>query len=217
MRRGPFILLAFCVLVIGVASPAAAITGHNLQWGFEVGDQFHYTYSGDSTLGYSDYYVEIDSLPTIPTDVVDFSDAKLSLEHYSYYHEDGTEMFSVMPWNAMAIGNWSLVQELLTNLTSTEYEWIDTITEWGFSYTTTDSEWDPENGAVVVDTTTSAKFSKTDGVMNIYYVVKDPQVGLTKTGQITRDSIQSIPYLYIGIGAGIVAIIAIVVVVMKRR
>lgn len=217
MRKRISILLVFCILVIGTASSVAAITNHNLQWGFEVGDQFHYTYSGDSTLGHTNFYVEIDAIPTIPTDVIESSEIRLSYEHYSFYQEDGTEMLSIQPWGIFPIGNWPLVQELFENSSSSDYEWINTATEWGFTYTTTHPDWDPDNGAVSVDTTITGKFSKIDGAMNLYREVNDPSVGLTKTGQITRDGVQSIPYLYIGIGAGIVAILVIVVVVMKRR
>lgn len=221
MRKGLCILL-FCVIVIGTTSSVVAITDHNLQWGIEVGDQFHYKSSGDQTFGFINFYIEINSLPNLLFDVVNFDDISLKRVHFSYCLENGTEMSSVAPWHAIAIGNWTLVQELLDSSTSSEYSWINTTTEWGISFTVSKMERiDPETEWVLVNTTTITKFSKTDGVLNLCSKVKVLDGGHTISGRITRIGFQSIPYLDIGIGVGIVAGIAVLAIIrlvyVKRR
>ncbi len=206
--RERFWILVVCALVIGSASPTTAVTNHNLAWGFEVGDQFHYRYSGDFILGVIDFYVEIDSLQTIPINVTSYLEISFSSSHYTYYYENGTEMLMSLSWGAVPIGNWSLIQVLLNETSPIDYDLIDTESEWGVIYT--------EEYTTLVRTVT-VKFSKTDGVMSLYHVVDDPEMGENTTFQIERRDAQPIPYLYIGVGVVVVAIIAIVLVVMRRR
>jgi len=215
MRERLHILLIVCALILGSVSSVVAVTDHNLKWGFEVGDQFHYGYSGDYSyfgdleLGAFDFYVEIDSLPTIPNNVTWYHEIILSPSyHYTFYLENGTELFGLLPWGGLPIGNWSLIQEFVNSTSELRYQWINTIAEWGIIQI--------EDDTTMVRTTT-IKFSKTDGVMNLHRVVEDPEVGLTIAAQITRKGVQSIPYLYVGIGVGIVVLVLIIAVAVKRR
>ena len=209
MGKTSRILLVLCALILGSVSSSAAVTGHNLHWGFEIGDQFHYRYRGNTNLSDKDFYVEVDSLPTIPSNVSSIYDIDFSSLNYSYYYEDGTEMDFYMSWIAMPIGNWSLIQELL-NATAhlPDIQWINTLSEWGFRSTET---------YTTLERTTTLKFSKGDGIMTLYQLVDESTVLPNTTMEIRRRDFSSIPYLYIGIGVGAFAVIAIVVVVMKRR
>ncbi len=206
--RNKLWILVVCALVIGAASPTTAVTNHNLAWGFEVGDQFHYRYSGGFILGVIDFYIEIDSRPTIPTNVTSYLEISISSSHYTCYYENSTKMDISPPWGAMPIGNWPLIQVILNETSPNDYDWIDTDSEWGVIYT--------EEYTALVRTVT-VRFSKTDGIMNLYHMVDDPEMGENTTLQIARRDAQPIPYLYIGVGVVVVAIIAIVLVVMRRR
>lgn len=201
-------ILVVCALVIGSASSTAAVTNHNLEWGFEVGYQFHYRYSGSFVIGVIDFYVEIDSLPTIPTNVTSYLEISFSSSHYTFYYENGTEMRMSLSWGAMPIGNWPLIKVILNETSPIDYDWIDTDSEWGVVYT--------EEYTALIRIVT-VRFSKTDGIMNLYHVVDDPEIGENMTLQIARRDAQPIPYLYIGVGVVVVAIIAIVLVVIRRR
>ena len=217
MRERLCILLIACVLIMGSASSVAAVTNHNLEWGFEVGDQFHYRYTGDTMdlrfiIGTFDFYVEIDLLPTIPINVTSNMEITFTMvsPHYTWYYENGTEAHQDPPWTAFPIGNWSLVKFLLNESSGQDFEWINTLTEWGFRIV--------DDYDTLVRTTT-VKFSKADGVMSLYHVVEEPTIGPTTTVDMTRIGFQSDStiYLYIGTGVGIVVLVLIVAVTMKRR
>lgn len=204
------LLIAYVLVLISVTQ-VTAITNHNLEWGIDVGDQFHYTVSGPTYIGFPDYYVEINSVTPIPEDVSGTYDISPSLIGYSYYYENGTVMSMHMsiPWTVVPIGNWTLIQELMGTPPYGEYSWINTASEWGVTYT--------ENWSTIVRTTT-VTFSKTDGVLNLYRVVDDPEIGLTIGSQIVRKGVQSLlPILLIGGGVGIVVLAVIGIVYMKHR
>ena len=85
-----FSLLLVSVLIVGIASPVSAITNHNLSWGFEVGNQFHFR---DSELPFGqvvNYYMEIDSIPEESDRLVgtEFGES----DYCTFYNEDGSEM-----------------------------------------------------------------------------------------------------------------------------
>jgi len=231
------ILLIVCALILGSVSSVAAVTNHNLEWGFEVEDQFNYRLTEDMTNpSYTrtlDLYLEIDSLPSIPTNVTSFTEMEMVSPHYTWYYENGTELSSsnigyTPMWSAVPIGNLSLVQELLDDYSSHTFEWIDTLTEWGVTFS---EEYD------TLFKTTTIKYSKTDGVMSLYHLVQEPTTGPIITIHLIRDGFESTtsptttntPFspggdgfdqtlvLVVGIGGGLIAISIIALVVMKRR
>ncbi|MHA2201088.1 MAG: hypothetical protein ACXABN_14520, partial [Candidatus Thorarchaeota archaeon] len=192
MRDRLCILLVACTLILGSVISVSAVTNHNLEWRIVVGDQFHYRYTGDIALGTTEFYMEIDSLPIIPSNVTSYYEFVFSSAYFSTYYENGTEIFSYIPVGVMPIGNWPLVQELV-NDTAPAYEiqWINTTSEWGISYT-------EDHGTLV--RTNTIKFSKTDGVMNFNHVADNVGDGPTTTTEITRIGFPPtlIPYMYIG-------------------
>jgi hypothetical protein len=208
MRIGFRKLVILSVVILVCASSTVAITNHNLQWGFEVGDQFHYRYYGELVLGTLDFYIEINSLPTIPDNVTSYNEIILSPMDFSYYYDDGTEMHLAIPWGAAPIGNWTLVQELVNNSISYELQWINTTDEWGGNFI-------QENETLV--RTTTIKYSKTDGALNLFRVDENPVVGVKTRVEVTRINDQIELHLPIEIGLGIVAMVVIVIVVRRRR
>ena len=213
MRDRLYILLIVCALILGSISSVTAATNHNLEWGFEVGDQFHYRYTGDTIdprwiIGTLDLYVEINSLPTIPINVTTYSEITFTMvsPHYTWYNENGTEAHETMSWTAFPIGNWSCVHEILNSTSSQIFEEINTPTEWGIRFL--------DDYTTLISTTT-VKFSKTDGVMTLYQVIEEPTLGPITTIDLVRIGFQSSSntYLYIGI----VVLVLTIAVVMKRR
>jgi hypothetical protein len=215
LRRKLGILLFICILSLIIVSPATAITNHNLHWGFEDGDQFHYSISGNQFTDISDYYVEVDSIPTLPEDINFFSDIPYYQIGVSFYYENGTEFeqyYLSMYWMAFPIGNWSFIQELIGDNPYSENTIIDTASEWGVSNT-------QEYGGTTQSGT--IKFSKADGVLNLYSIVIEPEVGETQSMTITRkgvwDGIISLPALLIGGGSALIIVVVVILIYMDQR
>ncbi|MFW9789303.1 MAG: hypothetical protein ACFFE2_16185 [Candidatus Thorarchaeota archaeon] len=213
MKMKLSILLVMCALIVGSASSVVAVTNHNLEWGCEVGDRFHYRYSGNGGNEVIEFFVEIDSLPVIPSDVVSYFDIMISSLYYTCYYENGTEMLMSLPWAAVPIGNWQLVQDFVNETSPNNMQWINTLSEWGAIIV--------EQYSTVTRTST-IKFSKTDGVMTYYRIVEDSTEGPTVTMmEVTRSGLQSVPSTLIlqmvSIGSVIAIVIVIVLIFMSKN
>jgi hypothetical protein len=216
MRRTIGLLFVVCAIALVSISPVTAITNHNLHWGFEVGDQFHYSISGQQYITITDYYVEIDEVPTLPEDIHYSMDLSYHLLIYSVYYENGTEFeynYLTLYWIALPIGNWSFVQELIGENPYSETTIINTATEWGM---TSSSEF----GGMTQ--TATIKFSKADGVLNLYSIVVEPDEGETQSTIITRKGLGgigsvSLPALLIGGGSGIIIVVFVVLIYKERH
>lgn len=200
-------------MILGITPTTIAVTGNNLDWGFEVGDQFHYHYSHSGANEEFDFYVEIDTIIPIADPTSTDINAFLFLGAFSYYFENGSALLTPvygLRWLALPIGNWSLFSDLAISPGWGEGDGvviIDTASEFGFSHSTT----------VLGNTETdSGTFSKADGVMNYYREAYQSSAG-TWTMQIVREGYGTGIELYLVIG-GVGAVVAVVgIIVFKKR
>ncbi len=197
-----------------------AVENHNLSWGVEVGDRFDYHFATRSSVSSSNrdyyYYVEIDSLPTIPTNVTESPRITASSvneynTYFSFYFMNDTEVeFMSFHWSAYPIGNWSLVKDLSLlkwNYTEDEVDIIDTETEWGMVVSV------DEPRGVHTDT---LRYSKSDGALNLLEMNWQNYDDTYLIYRTTR--------LYEGIdmtvvigAAAVFGLAAVVVVVLRKR
>ena len=198
-----------------------AVENHNLSWGVEVGDRFDYhfaiRYSASSSNRDYYYYVEVDSLPTIPINVTDnpiitSSVANEFNTYFSFYFLNDTEITNlIVQWSAYPKGNWSLIQELsLTalNVTEDEADIFDTDTEWGMTMSI------DESLGVHTDT---VRYSKSDGALNLLEMNWQYYDGTYRIFRTTRSTGSTVIPFLIGIGVATLAIILVLVVIIKKR
>ncbi len=124
---------------------------HNMRWGFNDGDRFdfHLVLTGDS-MGFTELdeflYIRIfdDGLPNIPYNTADFDDIPFALgqQHWS----NGTvtyDSFFHYSWRiAVPIGNWSLLDTFIEDMSSTVNVTLDAPDPWfwGYSWNETSGE-----------------------------------------------------------------------------
>lgn len=199
---------------------AQGVTNHGLTWGIEIGDRFDYHYATRYSVSSSNrdyyYYVEIDSLPTIPINVtesprINAASGNEYNTYFSFYFMNDTEIeFMAFHWSAYPIGNWSLVKDLsllMWNYTEDEIDIIDTETEWGMAISV------DETRGVHTDT---VRYSKSDGALNLLEMNWQYYDGTFRIIRTTRSTGSIVPLL-IGVGTVTIAIIGVIVVVIKKR
>ena len=213
------------IFVLLMMSPCfvPAVTHHGLSWGVDEGDRIDYTrrvykiWSDNITIRDTrDYYVIVNELSPIPENVTNimqlylFSAFSLNL---TVYYANGTlepEIGLAHPIG-YAIGNWSLIQDLYTLATQwiigyEEWEWIDTDTEWGFTYNSTDA-FDRTSHRTMI-------YSKTDGLLNELASEHYDENGtrLVDSYIVARkeDSLGYLPLLLIGGGFGVLVIVLLI-------
>lgn len=179
---------------------------YGLEWGVQVGDRFEFTLTNsiyDITES-DDFYVEIDSLPSL--DEV----AQIPVAGASYYWMDDTSMgleeyaseFLIVP-----IGNWTFLNSKLEPQILNDYlegEMIDNFYVWGFNVVLYVYAYLCELRLEV---------SKADGVPNILRI--DYYEGASYAGYVEILRKGGISPIFIGIAA--VSIILIALVLFKRR
>ena len=221
--RTKLAILFIIVFLIGAISTAVAINDQGLSWGVEVGDRINYRLRGENVNGVTPLvdigmYAEVDEVHEITETMTSFSQI-IGLEPtISTYLANDTPYWLGLTL-ALPIGNWSLVEDLILDYTSlTEEDITNTANTWGYIVTQDFS---------THTYTTMMIHSKTDGVMNYYKVQwdyddnsQDQLVEITREGYSPGFGglgLDSNTILYISIGAGVVVILIVAIVVIRRR
>ncbi|MFW9966401.1 MAG: hypothetical protein ACFFEA_04540 [Candidatus Thorarchaeota archaeon] len=176
-----FQLMAILFVLCIVVTPVSAANNQGLHWGVTIGSRFDYHKSAELVLGRpdpspteEDFYVIIDSLPSIPDDINKTGDLPRLLGATQFY-ENGTEIEGSSGWNVLPVGNWSLIvsmwQSWHTN--TTEYnvtqDIIITPHLIGYNFTVSDES---------ITSTFADIYVRTTGVLHTSYTrVIDAEIG----------------------------------------
>ncbi|MFW9913496.1 MAG: hypothetical protein ACFFEU_13545 [Candidatus Thorarchaeota archaeon] len=105
-------LMTLLFVLLFVVTPVSAASNQGLHWGITVGSRFDYHEYTNFTIQDSpeerDFYVIIDSLPSIPDDINATSDLPNS-PSATHFHENGTQIEGPSTWSALPVGNWSVI------------------------------------------------------------------------------------------------------------
>ncbi|MFW9959130.1 MAG: hypothetical protein ACFFCT_13750 [Candidatus Odinarchaeota archaeon] len=226
MKKMRFLILLTILTLLPLSVvDADTIVNHGLQWGIDLGDQFHYRFSINYPLHTEDnevldFYLEITDLPEIPENISLVPRIAPYMGSYvTLYYENGTSIddsiATNIPWRAYPIGNWSLIEEMLLERANTSiatYEILDAEREWGVITT---QEWSLGSG--IMTHVERIVFSKSEGVMNsLLFENTMSGEGVTFQMKMERADIQDI--IIIGsIGIGGIAIIFGLFFLWRRR
>ena len=154
------ILLVSIILTTFLITPVYSTNQQGLSWAIDVGDEFNYTLTReiDSEATSERIVVRIEELRTLPDMMNDsWYNAAIGSYHVTYLYENGTEFPHQVSFIAVAIGNWTLLSEvLLEDFQNTEITIIDDSQYWGYTKLDEQMYW-------------TYKFSKEDGVISYYY------------------------------------------------
>ncbi|MFW9834495.1 MAG: hypothetical protein ACFFEK_10905 [Candidatus Thorarchaeota archaeon] len=219
-----FTIMAVLIVVM-VIRPTEAIANPGLSWGVEIGNRIDYhlaiRYTEASRNDDLNYYIVVDSLPTIPNNITEppyigSSSANEWNTYFSFYFMNGTEITpqtSVpnLHWSAYPIGNWSLVEELAIsdiNTTYWEVQNIDTETEWGLIITADE---------VLAIHTDTVRYSKEDGALTFLEMRWQYDPGRFRILRYTRVG-EGFPVLLVaGVGVVSFGLLVIALVILKKR
>jgi hypothetical protein len=106
------ILFVLCIVV----TPVSAANNQGLYWGVTIGSRFDYHDFGEFTIQNQNetspreenFYIIIDSLPSIPDDITAMRNLS-RLVGASRFYENGTEIEGSSSWDVLPVGNWSLI------------------------------------------------------------------------------------------------------------
>jgi hypothetical protein len=202
-----------------------AAINHGLYWGIEIGDSFNYHLTirrTDSSGNYDiDYYIVLNSLPTIPENMTESprlgsSSANEWNNYFSFYFVNDTEITPqtsgpTLHWSAYPLGNWSLVEEYALseiNTTLWDVQQVNTETEWGLTMTA------DERIAIHTDT---VRYSKDEGALNFLEMDWQYVDGGFRTVRYIRVGEGAPLQLVIGVAGVSIGALAIALVVIKKR
>ena len=190
--RSKIIALTSVLLGLLLIAPVAAETSQGLNWTVEIGDQYRYNvlYWEEGTYFHEDMYINITvnhlALPDPLTDWWDIPDPPGEV-----YYANGTSpgmlaMVFVYTWKLVVpIGNWTLMTELVENVTYWDFlsDDVDNVSviedtwlHWGYSYNITV---DPAN--IICNNT----HLKSNGVLTREYLAAYNATDDTLLGEIT--------------------------------
>ena len=200
---------------------AILVTNQNFSWGISVGQRIDYdnyreiAYFNDTR--FDDYsiiwdfrfYNIIESLPAISNDIDSIGEILHKVNITSYY-ENGTETSYPFLFYVLPIGNWDLIIDLWLDQPSiNESNIIDTPEFVGYNCTWS---WDDGNTTHIY----TEIYSRSTGVLHTYksYTPGENSFMLREMVLIPSDDI---PVIYILAAGGIVSIVLVAIVLMKRK
>lgn len=226
MRNKKYLVLILVFLMLSIQQVSAQ-DFQGLSWGLEVGDQLEYmwthtthnantsetsTYTGNVTL-------EITDLGPISTSHFSWMG---DINYADVSFTNGSSVPITISWTAVPIGNWTLMEELLTIYTQDSNP--DRLV---FSLTETD--WNLEIDITFEDTggvsNATRLYSRYDGALTYEYsYLKDyPNVGWLQTNELTRISPPTPPQdplsdsLILIVAGAAIGIVVLVIVFHKLR
>jgi hypothetical protein len=229
MRKKNYLVLLLVVLILNMQHVAAQDL-QGLGWGLEVGDQIEYTWT--VTIQESPSSNIIASVENITLEITDLG--PISTSHFSWmgdlnyavkYFSNGSILTQSVDWSAVPIGNWTLMEELLTGYSQDPgLDFLD----FTLSSTTWRVESDHNHTITGQITNTTYEYSVLDGAISYLYVQiwDHPTEGYHETNELVRisplpSSPPPIPVLdplvlaILGIAIGVVMIAIIIIKVRK--
>jgi len=221
------ILAVLCLLTILIPI-VTATSNQNLDWGVEVGNRYdyHFRYQDYNNPIYDtefDFYIEVESLPTIPNDITKvnsplFFNISIDLD---WFFANGTDMglyVAFLPHMIHPVGNWALWATLLEEWESRSTNYIESIT-----ISETLSRWTWTRHSQITDTDLlgedgTATFQKSDGVLTYFRDTGfdgsgdkyfEYEVTLLNAGLPMED--------IIAVGGVVVVLVVVIVVCLKRK
>ena len=226
MRNEKYLVLFLALLMLNMHQVSAQDL-QNLTWGLEVGDQLEYMWTHIShNTNTSETSTYTGNVTLVITDLGPISTSHFSwmgdINYADVFFTNGSSVPMTIGWSAVPIGNWTLMQALLT-----VYSQDSNPDRLEFSLTETD--WNVEIDMTFEDTggvsNVTRMYSRIDGALTYEHShLEDyPNVGWLQTNELTRinppppppDSIPDSMILIIA-GAGI-GIVVLVVVLHKLR
>lgn len=213
-------ILLIIVFLIGSVSTSAAVNDQGLSWGVEVDDRINYSVHGENvfdgiTVDWN-IYAQVDSVTELNETVTSHGQLTVIDPDINTYWVNGTPYsHGLIPNMVLPIGNWSLMKELVVDFYSsvTEESIIETESTWEF---TTSNDLDGYQNSY------TRIYSKTDGMLNYlktawiyegetqWHTIETTREGYSPPSSLSIDLL-----LYIGVGAGVVVILAILFI--RRR
>lgn len=226
MKRMLQLLLALSILSIFLISPVAAANSQGLVWGVAVDDEFVYRFSmvdeGETTFD-ERFNVTVVTTPAIPTTLSDWYDIPgCSATSVLYNGSALTPEFFILiammvvgGYWIVPTGNYSLLGEL-ANATiwwGNNHTFISDSSYWGIKLSTVSAG---------ITGSLTLQYLKADGVLSHFLIQSTNSTsGLTSTYSFVREGLGfnivgflTDNILYIGIGIGVLIVLA---VVCKRR
>jgi hypothetical protein len=108
--------MAMLFVLCLVVTPVSAANNQGLYWGVTIGSRFDYHDFAEFTIpnqnetspSEKDFYIIIDSLPSIPDDITAMRNLS-RLVGASRFYENGTEIEGSSSWDVLPVGNWGLI------------------------------------------------------------------------------------------------------------
>ncbi len=225
MKRVLSILCALSIITMFLVTPVAAATSQGLEWGVQTGSEFDFTLtiSGTSEMT-EDMFMNITDMPAaaIPDPLTSWG--AIPEPDIGAYWANGTDigLYALLFIGLLAlgsrmvvpVGNFTLLSDLIAvELTGEDIK--ETSTTWGI-------EWSVDKNATH-EYKYSAYYSKTDGFLTDYRMelLESASSNVVESVAFTRKGLPggfdlNLPpiiqdnLLYIGIGVGVLVILAVV-------
>ena len=220
MKRAIQLFLVICIASIFLISPVAAQTNQGLSWGVSVNDRIDFTFVANTdTDHFSEaMYAEVTATPSIPDSINAWGAVPSATANWKWAANDTSiglygliflSLLAVGSHMSVPVGNFSLLSTLVSTALTGE-ELVNDLFYWGitFSYDVTST----------TSVTVGARYFKSDGFLAKLTI--ENFEGDTRTGYvaISRQGIMStIADNFIFIAIGVVVLIALVVICVKRR
>jgi len=214
LKRKLLITIAVAISIAICTSSVVAATNQNLQWGMSVGQRFDYNFIRE-VHNYNDtetwdlrFYNIVGDLPVI-SDNIDTWGKFPATPNRTCYLENGTQGTFPYIWYAIPIGNFDLIIDLWIGSGVNESEIVDTPLLVGYNCT---SSWDGGNTTHIY----AEIYSKSSGVLDTYQAVNQFETFSSSVEIVLIPGDDMLP-VYIAVAGGVVLIVLVSVVLIKRR
>ncbi|MHA1930399.1 MAG: hypothetical protein ACTSV2_17645 [Candidatus Thorarchaeota archaeon] len=221
MRKQVLSIIAVVLAVAICTSSVVAVTNQNLSWGISVGQRLDYDYYRES-LFFNDtrfedfsiirdfqFYHIIESLPAISDDIESGGDLPDTPNRTCYY-ANGTEPTFPFRLYVIPIGNWDLIIDLWIESGVNESEIVDTPQFVGYNATWS---WDDGNTTYIY----AEIYSRSTGVLHTLQQYSPVSENFITSLEIVLIPSDDIPVIYILAAGGIVSVVIVAIVLMKRK
>ncbi len=220
LRKQVLSIIAVTLAVAICTSSVVAVTNQGFTWGISVGQRLDYDYYRERSFfndtRFEDYssikdiqfYNIIESLPAISDDIESWGDLPDTPNRTCYY-ANGTEPTFPYIWYVIPIGNWDLIIDLWIGSGVNESEIVDTPQFVGYN-----STWSLDGGNMTF--IYAEIYSRSTGVLHTLQQYYPMESLITQTEVVLIPS-DDIPVIYILAAGGIVSVVLVVIVLMKRK
>ena len=220
-------LILLCILAIWTPLVNAA-SNQNLDWGVEVGNRFeyHFRYQDYNYPIYDkeyDFYIVVESLPTIPNDINDvvspyYFNSSIGLDELFANGTDMGPYADILPQMIVPTGNWALWTTLLEDWESMSTHHIESITVSESFSTWTWTRVSQFDSTDLWGEDGTATFRKSDGVLTYFR-----DTGINGTGdkyfeyEVTLLDAGLPMEVFLAAGGVAVVLVVAVMILLKKR